>query len=649
MSRPDISPEALEKYRILFALRRMAPDLQSQVLADGAIVQRTGISVSNPVHLPDGIVLERHNLFAAFQKAVDGEPVPAIKDIEGVERDITLEVKDGTGILTYGSNRVAFPQAGLLSKRRETRQQLVADILKKNTLTLHACDRLQTTIEKPDYSEGDFFDARAILIAAPEAFATGLREKASKKVGDEELVQLIQQDFLPSETSHWDNLTAKRVAAENLAEFIDQELARERTARIADDPRAAVDVLSLTFTSPELVPLDAMRAIAADDLLAGLQRLVEISDPFALAGALEICADRATADTRFVEMGDAILDKLIKEPDWLRGEVATFSATFVLATAHLAKHETLQKQPVFWRRLAAASHAALVTRILGGHRDGNSSLLTWATRLAGKSYYLSVLNDAHAEPRWRPDWISPNFVLADIFGRLRASLQRLGENAPETWRKKIDDAESNVLRDSPPLAQTFPSVLQGAASTAGATPPDDTDIGRMYGDFMREPTVDAFIYFIPVVFAFGFAPKARGAVLKVVQQLRANLSTIAPEMFQAALDLAAMIAAQNRDVELGDAVSVVAVERLVMSTDVDRVLPTATILLQCAAAGTDRRAALVALARRLENVAYVSPSAFLPDAFDIFRILQDLNKELAPLLGRAVATARLGFSSGTAA
>ena len=161
----------------------MAPDLQSQVLADGAIVQRTGISVSNPVHLPDGIVLERHNLFAAFQKAVDGEPVPAIKDIEGVERDITLEVKDGTGILTYGSNRVAFPQAGLLSKRRETRQQLVADILKKNTLTLHACDRLQTTIEKPDYSEGDFFDARAILIAAPEAFATGLREKASKKVG----------------------------------------------------------------------------------------------------------------------------------------------------------------------------------------------------------------------------------------------------------------------------------------------------------------------------------------------------------------------------------------------------------------------------------------------------------------------------------
>ena len=507
----------------------MAPDLQSQVLADGAIVQRTGISVSNPVHLPDGIVLERHNLFAAFQKAVDGEPVPAIKDIEGVERDITLEVKDGTGILTYGSNRVAFPQAGLLSKRRETRQQLVADILKKNTLTLHACDRLQTTIEKPDYSEGDFFDARAILIAAPEAFATGLREKASKKVGDEELVQLIQQDFLPSETSHWDNLTAKRVAAENLAEFIDQELARERTARIADDPRAAVDVLSLTFTSPELVPLDAMRAIAADDLLAGLQRLVEISDPFALAGALEICADRATADTRFVEMGDAILDKLIKEPDWLRGEVATFSATFVLATAHLAKHETLQKQPVFWRRLAAASHAALVTRILGGHRDGNSSsCLTWATRLAGKSYYLSGVERCPRRTSMAAGLDKPKFCPRGYLSPSRASLRATpGRTLPKRGVEDTIMRGSNMLQNCTTCsAVTSPSVLQGAASTAGATPPDDTDIGRMYGDFMREPTVDACSLFTrPSYSPSVLLPKLAEphTFLKVVQQLRANL------------------------------------------------------------------------------------------------------------------------------
>ena len=50
------------------------------------------------------------------------------------------------------------------------------------------------------------------------------------------------------------------------------------------------------------------------------------------------------------------------------------------------------------------------------------------------------------------------------------------------------------------------------------------------------------------------------------------------------------------------------------------------------------------LARHFENLAFVSPSAALPEALDIFRIMQSLNEELAIRLGRAIATARLGLA-----
>jgi hypothetical protein len=160
----------------------------------------------------------------------------------------------------------------------------------------------------------------------------------------------------------------------------------------------------------------------------------------------------------------------------------------------------------------------------------------------------------------------------------------------------------------------------------------------------REPTLDGFVYFTPIVFGFGFAPDAGQAVLKVVQSLRANLATTPPELAQAVLDLAALIAAQNRDPELADAVSAVAVERLVATHDVDRLLPTATVILECAAARMDRKEALSMLARRLENLAFVSPSGALPEALDIFRIMQSLNEELGIRLGRAIATARLGLA-----
>jgi hypothetical protein len=613
----------------------MEQELQSDVLADGAIAKQAGIALSSPINLPEGVVLERNNLFSAFQKAADGEPVPDILDIDGVKRDIKIEVQNDVVLATYGSHRVAFPQAALLSENLQKRQQTLASILENNTLTRQARKQVELLVAKPNYSRHEFFAARDILLGAPESFATALREVATKGT-------LSKKDLLPAKTSHWINLTAKPRTSETLTEFIKHELAEERAGFIAQNPRDAVDVISLTFGGPELVPLEAMRAISPDELHAALTSLLQFPDPFALAGAFEICADMAKTDARFVELGNAVLDCLLGNQQKLRDELTTFAAAFVIATAYLAEHETLRKEPVFWRRLVATTHASLVTRVLGGSADDESSLFTLAMQLSGKTFYLSVLNDAHRESRWRPEWVSQNHLMADVYGRLQGAAQRLGEAVPETWRKTLEDAQALVLKDAPPLAQTFPSILQGWVPSADR-PGSDTDVGQMYEDFAREPTLEKFLYFTPLVFAFGFATDAHDAVLKVVQSLRANLATTPSEFAQAALDLAALVAAQNRDPDLADTIAAVAVERLVLPQKVDRLLSTAAVILQCAAARTNRAEAVSTLARRLENLAFVAPAGLLPEALDIFRILQSINEELGVLLGRSIATARLGL------
>jgi hypothetical protein len=131
--------------------------------------------------------------------------------------------------------------------------------------------------------------------------------------------------------------------------------------------------------------------------------------------------------------------------------------------------------------------------------------------------------------------------------------------------------------------------------------------------------------------------------LKVVQSLRTENAAAPPEYAQAVLDLAAFIAARNRDAELAETVAIVSVERLVATQDVDRLLPTASVLVKCAAAVADRKEALATLARRLENLAFVAPAESLPEVLDIFRILQSISDDLSPLLGRAIATARVGI------
>jgi hypothetical protein len=263
-------------------------------------------------------------------------------------------------------------------------------------------------------------------------------------------------------------------------------------------------------------------------------------------------------------------------------------------------------------------------------------------RLVGKTFYLSILNDAHVEPRWRPDWITANFLAADIYGRLQQVLQRLGEASPPGWCKKIDDAKDAVNKDVPPYAHAFPSLLQGWRAKPTEMPPPDVPVGEIFVEFAAKPSVENFLMFLQFANAFGFPPAARQSVLSAIQSLRAEIADTNPVLVQGALQLGAYIAAGNRDVELADAVATVTLERLVSTLDTERLIATAAILLECAAASENRSEALATLARRLENMAFVAPAATLPDAIDIFRILQSINEELGPLLARAVATAKLG-------
>jgi hypothetical protein len=193
------------------------------------------------------------------------------------------------------------------------------------------------------------------------------------------------------------------------------------------------------------------------------------------------------------------------------------------------------------------------------------------------------------------------------------------------------------------MAHSFPAVLQGWRAPPVEMPAEDTPVGEMFAAFATEPTVDNFLRFIQLAYSYGFPIAARESTLKAVQSLRTEIAVTPADDAQAALDLAAFIAARNRDTELADLVALVSIERLVTTQNVNRLLPTATVIIECAAAMPDRKEALTILGRRLENLAFTASAEALAEALDIFRILQAINEELSPLLARAIAAARLGL------
>src|SRR5262249_35370470 len=146
---------------------RLSTEVQNAVLADGVIAERMDIDLSHPVRLPEDLTVDRAVLFAAFQCAADGEPIPDILDASGVKRDMKLEIEDDAAVLSYGAHRVSFPQAILLSADPSRRKEAAAQLAHRATLSMQSRTQFEVIIARNPYSHDDFFDACNILSSAP--------------------------------------------------------------------------------------------------------------------------------------------------------------------------------------------------------------------------------------------------------------------------------------------------------------------------------------------------------------------------------------------------------------------------------------------------------------------------------------------------
>lgn len=639
----DLSPEDIARFRALFALRRFSATVQSDVLSGSDIASHFRIIASPIARLNDELSVDRTQLFTAFQCAVDGLPVPPLLDQAGTTVDLSVTVDGDVAVVAHQNKRWLFKHVPLLSADPSRRLAALADYMSKYTLASVDRARLEALVNRPAYSHHDFIETVTLLSSSPEAFASALRQKANAG-------ELAMRDLLPQHLSYWSHLVAPPLPSRSLQDFISGELAADRQARIRDNPVNALVTISMTFASPALVPRELFADVSSEALLDGIDRLSQFDDPFALSGTFDICVDRAVTDPRFVLAGAKILEKLFGDINHLNAVCDMFGAAFVIAVAYLAEHETLRRHPIYWRRLAAASHAALIVRALGIPKEtARESLLPWATGLRGSTYYLSVLNELYDEPRWRPDWIAPRFVIADVHGRVRVSAHRYSPlELPPGWQQPLATAQSWLNSNQYQLLAYYPALLEGARRDKRPSLEELVAITDAYQRLIDKPSLDTFLALTPPVQTFGFPREGIDAAMQVIQSLRTEAKENA-QVVQAALTLAAGIAVEHLDTQVADLVANVALEMAAGTPMLDSATEIVFRIVECAAANRDRAEARAVLSRRLENLAFVVPPPALNNLIVLLNILQTLDEHLATELGRAIAIARLGKSRVAAA
>jgi hypothetical protein len=649
---PLVEPKPdLAQLRPLFVLEKLSQLLRSDVLADGSIISACGFTAKRPAQLTDDIVVIRDELFAAFRNAPDAPVKCQLHDPNDAPVEATISVnKDGSGTVEIANKKMRFPWVTLLSSDVDKRRAQLDQFVHRYRLSDGDAVSLRALIARGDYSENDFFAAAKMLESSPESFTERLAEKLRRQEGENRIAPV---DVLPDDDRYWNHLLPPVDGSAMLADYIGKKLHAAWQAGLKVDSVRALCSFATTFAAPELVPSSLLRDLNADAARAVVEAVSKMEDPFSLVGALEICVDRAAEDQRFAVLGERLFDNLFGDMERLMGACALFGAVFIIATAHFATHETLQHRPVFWRRLAAAAHASLVVRVCGGNGIDPKRMISWATRLFGDAYFLSVVSDFAVEPQWRPEWILPKILVADLFGRAVGAWRQLRQKtAPPSWKDRVEKAYAWIVAEQIGAFAQYPSVLQGTRRAQRPTLADFQNLPQGADAFRalaNDPTVETLLSISPFIEACGFPNEATGDVEKVLGSIRSAPPVEDDKLTVLALSLLAHIAALTENVALADSISEVCLERSRRIKTQEPIFEIVCQLIECTAVIKDRTQAARTLARRMEILAFIIPvSEAAAGLASTIEMLKRIQPDLAPLLGRALSAARLGSPRGAA-
>jgi hypothetical protein len=636
----------LARLRPLYVLEKLSQRVRSDVLADGSIISACGFAAKRPAQLTDDIVVIRDELFMAFRNAPDVPAACRLHDATDVPIDARISInEDGSGTVEIADRKMRFPWVTLLSSDADKRLARLDLFLRRYPLSDTDAASLRALTARPEFSDDDFLAAATLLESSPEIFTERLADKLRRQEGENRIAPV---DVLPDDDRYWNHLLPPVAGASTLADYIGKELNAAWRRGLEADSGRALHALATTFAAPELVPRALLQDVNADAAAGAIEAVSKVEDPFSLAGAFEICADRAAQDQRFVGLGDRLLDSLFGDMQRLTGACALFGAIFVISTAHFATHETFQRRPVFWRRLAAAAHASLVVRVCGGRGIDPNRMVSWAMRLFGDAYFLSVVSDFAVEPQWRPEWILPKILVADLFGRVVGAWRQLPqEDAPPSWKERIEKVYAWIVAEKIGAFSQYPSILQGTRRPHRPTLAEfQSGISQAAEAFLAladDPTVDTLLSISPFIEAFGFPNEATGDVETVLASIRSMPPDEDDKTTVLALSVLAHIAIFSENTALADGIAEVCIERARRTETEGAIFEIACRLIECTAAIKDRAEAARTLARRLEVLAFIVPASEAAESLaSTIEMLRRIQPDLAPQLGRAHAAARLG-------
>ena len=184
-------------------------------------------------------------------------------------------------------------------------------------------------------------------------------------------------------------------------------------------------LISLVLSShASLTDEIAVDQLSIKDLVRAYGFLEKHGDIISQLGAIEVglrtVRSRPEIEQSLIRLIKQIRDNDVDEQG---SGFRLLSALFCVVDGELSRIRLFAKEPPFYRRLAALTHASLLHRQLLNSKIDIDHFIDWASDNSGL-FSMQSLADMRLEPRWDPELVVAPQLKAEFFGRIMISAEK---------------------------------------------------------------------------------------------------------------------------------------------------------------------------------------------------------------------------------
>jgi hypothetical protein len=419
--------------------------VRERILRDRIFCQELGIKVTSTMHLSPTVNITADRFIEAAKQVLNGAQQVEIPDSDGKVLKFDASLSNGDLKLTALNHTIEHPFVEVLSSKRDVRLGALERISAELVIGADRTAYWRKVLGEGDLTAAEYMDFVRDGRATPEMLFVRLQDRRN----------LDPAALVPGDLNYWSALLPMPEQNDDFAVYINGRLLAHQTHMLSLNPRVACSRIGYSAMTVEVVPFNLLQQITVEDLDA----IVEKEDPFSLLFAFEIASKRLAAGPDWEGIGTRVLNKLFGSMDALTRRCELLSAGTVISYGRLSRLAEWRSAPLYWRRLAALSHAGVVADALG-QMSQPDRFREWALKNVGPEFYWRFLSDRREGPLWWTDGVEPRALKALVAGRFINAMKKIDEAKwPTAWKAVAEGILKDTLEPSERAMLTFPGPM----------------------------------------------------------------------------------------------------------------------------------------------------------------------------------------------